>query len=260
MSPFPCVALFLLAHVPLPTACVAACSTAATMVFEDERSDDTSSLPYMHSTGSSDELKQVSSLELGTITNVGDNCGFVEWVDQQWSPTMRNASLKLWTMVEDSKSARLTHNLESALTIHHSKAEKNTLEQCRSELVADMKGEMSKKDVDQQKLNEKYQLLVKLIRAQASVIHNLKLKHMKEKELLSEARMKFESQNAQLTKFEEKLTQEKLELKLQVADLLKGKENHVEEKGQLKLQIVDLMEGEEKLKRKIKGIQAILEK
>ncbi|KAI5007067.1 hypothetical protein ZWY2020_047015 [Hordeum vulgare] len=89
---------------------------------------------------------------------------------------------------------------------------------------------------------------------------NLKLKHMKEKELLSEARMKFESENAQLTKFEEKLTQEKLELKLQVADLLKGKENHVEEKGQLKLQIVDLMEGEEKLKRKIKGIQAILEK
>ncbi|KAI4994019.1 hypothetical protein ZWY2020_008332 [Hordeum vulgare] len=123
-----------------------------------------------------------------------------------------------------------------------------------------MKGQMAKKDADRQHLNEKYQLLVNMTRAQATVIQNLKLKHMKEKELLSEARMKAESQNAQLTKSEEKLTQEKLELKLQVVDLLKGVEKHVEEKGQLKLRTAELMEREEKLQQKIKGIQAILEK
>ncbi|KAI5019123.1 hypothetical protein ZWY2020_044011 [Hordeum vulgare] len=131
---------------------------------------------------------------------------------------------------------------------------------CRSEPMSDMKGEMAKKDVDLQHLNEKYQLLVNLTRAQGTVIQNRKLKHMKEKELLSEARMKVESRNVELTKCEENLTQDKLELKLQVADLLKEKEKHVEEKGQLKLQIAELMEGEDKLEQKIKGIQAILEK
>ena len=97
-----------------------------------------------------------------------------------------------------------------------------------------------------------------LTRAQATVIHNLKLNNMTDKQFLSEAKMNLELKNAELTKSEEKLTQEKLELKLQVADLLKGKEKHSEEKGQLELQIVELMKGEEKLKEKIKGIQAIL--
>jgi hypothetical protein len=136
-------------------------------------------------------------------------------------------------------------------------------QQCRKELVADMKAEMAtqmaKKDAETQKLNQKYELLVNLTRAQATVIQNLKLNNMKEKQVLSEARMNLELKNAELTKCEEKLTQEKLELKLQVADLLKGKEKHSEEKGQLELQIADLMKGEEKLKEKIKGIQAILE-
>lgn len=305
---------------------------AAAMVFEDESSDDQSSLPYMHSSSSTDGLNQVpfsiedpdyKGLELdlmvfcekhgkaserlvafeGTDTGMrflacaepeGHNCGFVEWVDHQCLPTMQNALLKLWAMVEDSKSARVNDNLESALAIHHLTEEKNKVEanydklvqdvhelmnfqeervldfsylqsnltyqqQCRSELVADMKAEMAKKDAETQKLNQKYQLLVNLTRAQTTVIQNLKLKHMKEKELLSEARMNLELKNAELTKSEEKLTQEKLELKLQVADLLKGKEKHSEEKGQLELQIADLMKGEEKLKEKIKGIQAILE-
>ena len=40
----------------------------------------------------------------------------------------------------------------------------------------------------------------------------------------------------------------------------KGKEKHGEEKGQLELHIAELMKAEEKLKEKIKGIQAILEK
>ncbi|KAE8816883.1 hypothetical protein D1007_05432 [Hordeum vulgare] len=172
---------------------------------------------------------------------------------------MENALLKLLAMVEDSRSAGVADNLKSALTIHHLTGEKNNLEanydklvkhvhelmnfheervldfsylqsnltyqqQCRSELVAYKKGEMAKKDGDHQHLNEKYQLLVNLTRAQTIVIQNLKLKHMKEKELLSEARMKVDSQNADLTKSEEKLTQEKLELKLYVADFLKGKE------------------------------------
>ncbi|KAF7028807.1 hypothetical protein CFC21_040669 [Triticum aestivum] len=285
------------------------------MVFEDESSDDTSSLSYMHSTSSTDGLNHVSfiledpdyqGLELdlmvfyekhgkaseglvafeGTDTGrrflacaepEGQNSGFVEWVDHRWPPTMQNALLKLWAMVEYSKSARVNDNIESALTIHHLIEEKNKLEANydKSELVADVKAEMAKKDAETQKLNQKYELMVNLTRAQATVIQNLKLKNVKEKELLSEARMKLGSQNAELTNSKEKLTQEKLELKLQVADMLKGKEKHSEEKGQLELQITglvkgkekhreekgrlelqiaELMKGEEKLKQKVKGI------
>ena len=126
-------------------------------------------------------------------------------------------------------------------------------QQCRSELAADMKAEMAKKDAETQKLTQKYELLVNLTRAQATVIQNLKLNKMKEKQVLTEASMNLELKNAELTKCQEKLTQEKLELKLEVADLLKGNEKHIEEKWQLEFQ-------NEKLKEKFRGIQAILEK
>ncbi|XBI59444.1 hypothetical protein VPH35_040506 [Triticum aestivum] len=299
------------------------------MVLEDESSDDQSSLPYMHSS-STDGLNEVpfsledpdyKGLELdvmsscekhgmaserlvafeGTDTGrrflacaqpAGSNCGFVEWVDHQWPPTMQNALLKLWAMVEDAKTARVNDNLESSFTIHHLTEEKNKLDanydklvqdvhelmnfqedkvvdfrhlrsaityqqEVRKELIDDMKAqmasEMAKKDEETQKLTIKYELLLNLTRAQATVIQNLKLNKMKEKQVLTEASMNLELKNAELTKCQEKLTQEKLELKLQVADLLKGNEKHIEEKWQLEFQ-------NEKLKEKFRGIQAILEK
>ncbi|KAM3206856.1 hypothetical protein ACQJBY_062181 [Aegilops geniculata] len=303
------------------------------MVFEDESSEETSSLLYMHSTSSTDGLNQVlfsvedpdyQGLELETMspcekhgkaserlvafegTDIGrrflacaepegHNCGFVEWVDHQWPPTMQNALLKLWAMVEDSRRARVNDNLESSFTIHHLTEEKNKLEanydklvqnvhelmsfqedrvvdfrhlqsaityqhECRSELVADMKAEMAKRDAESEKLKQNYEVLLNLTRAQATVIQNVKLKHITDKQLLSEAKMNLELKNADLTKSEEKLTQDKIELNFQVADLLKGKEKHGEEMVQLELQFAELMKAEEKLKEKIKGIQAILEK
>ncbi|XBI22459.1 hypothetical protein VPH35_063475 [Triticum aestivum] len=195
---------------------------------------------------------------------------------------------------ELSKSARVNDNLQSALSIHHLTEEKNKLDadydklvkdvhqlvefqqdrvvdfsylqsivtyqhQCRAELVAGMKAEMAKKDAATEKLQQKYELLCNLTSAQATVIQNLKLKNMKEKELMSEARMNLELKNAEFKKFEEKLTQEKLELKFQVADLLKLKENHNEEKQMQEFKITELMKAEEKLKEKIKGTQAILQ-
>ncbi|XP_020153116.1 uncharacterized protein [Aegilops tauschii subsp. strangulata] len=263
------------------------------MVLEDESSDDNSSLPYMYSETSTDGLNQVpfsledpdyKGLELdlmafyekhgkpserlvefeGTMTGrrflacaepEGQNCGFVQWVDEQWPPTMENPLLKLWSMVEESNCARENRvvdfsYLQSNITYQ---------QQCRAELVAGMKAEMAKKDVATEKLQQKYELLCNLTSAQATVIQNLKLKNMKEKELLSEATMNLELKNAEFRKFEEKLTQEKLELKFQVADLLKLKENHNEEKQMQKFKITELTKAEEKLKEKIKGIQAILQ-
>ncbi|XBJ12881.1 hypothetical protein VPH35_017321 [Triticum aestivum] len=154
------------------------------------------------------------------------NCGFVEWVDHQWPPTMQNALLKLWAMVEDAKTARVNDNLESSFTIHHLTEEKNKLDanydklvqdsaityqqEVRKELIDDMKAqmasEMAKKDEETQKLTLKYELLLNLTRAQATVIQNLKLNKMKEKQVLTEASMSLELKNAELTKCQEKLT------------------------------------------------------
>ncbi|KAI5022169.1 hypothetical protein ZWY2020_058899 [Hordeum vulgare] len=121
------------------------------MIFEDESSDDQSTLPYIHSSNSStDGIYQVPTsvedpdyhgLELdimvfcdkhdkalmmhvafeGTNTGrrfltcaeaEGDNCGFVEWVDQEWPITMQDALLKLCAMFEDTKNARVNDNLD----------------------------------------------------------------------------------------------------------------------------------------------------
>ena len=127
-------------------------------------------------------------------------------------------------------------------------------------MKAQMATEMAKKYAETQKLTQKYELLVNLTRAQATLIQNLKLNKMKEKQVHTEARMNLELKNAEVTKCQEKLIQEKLELKLQVDDLLKGKENHIQEKCQLELRNAELLMGNEKLKEKFKGIQAILEK
>ncbi|XBI30952.1 hypothetical protein VPH35_054592 [Triticum aestivum] len=141
----------------------------------------------------------------------GQNCGFVQWVDEQWPPTMENALLKLWSMVEESKCARVNDNLKSALTIYQLTEEKNKLDayydklvkdvhqlvdmqedrvvdfsylqsnityqqECRAELVAGMKAEMAKKDAATEKLQQRYEILCNLTSAQATVIQNLKLK------------------------------------------------------------------------------------
>ncbi|XBI07024.1 hypothetical protein VPH35_134978 [Triticum aestivum] len=169
------------------------------MVFEDKSSDDNSSLPYMHSETSTDGLNQVPfSLE---------------------DPDYKGLELDLIVLCEK-------HGKPSERLV----AFEGTMTGRRSELVAGMNAEMAKKDAATEKLQQKYELLCNLTNAQATVIQNLKLKNMKEKELMSEARMNLELKNAEFTKFEEKLTQEKLELNFQVAGLLKLKENHNEEK------------------------------
>ncbi|KAI5003593.1 hypothetical protein ZWY2020_030753 [Hordeum vulgare] len=126
-------------------------ASTASMVFENESSNNQSTLPYMHSSNSSTygiyhvlasvEDPDYHGLELdimvfchkhgnasmrhvafeGTNTGrrflacaevEGDNCGFVEWVNQEWPITMHNALLKLWVMFEDTKNSRVTDNLE----------------------------------------------------------------------------------------------------------------------------------------------------
>ncbi|XP_020176042.1 uncharacterized protein [Aegilops tauschii subsp. strangulata] len=205
------------------------------MVLEDESSNDNSSLPYMHSETSTDGLNQVpfsledpdyKGLELDLIVMCekhgkpserlvafdGTMTGrrFLACAEPEEEKNKLDADydklVKDVHQLVDFQQDRVVDfsYLQSNITYQH---------QCRAELVAGMKAEMAKKDAVTEKLQQKYELLCNLTSAQATVIQNLKLKNMKEKELLSEARMNLELKNAEFTKFEENLTQEKLELK-----------------------------------------------
>ncbi|XBH57642.1 hypothetical protein VPH35_079212 [Triticum aestivum] len=213
----------------------------------------------------------------------GQNCGSVQWVDPEWPPTMQNALLKLWEMYQDSKSDRRKDNLESSLTIHHLTEEKNKLEANYDKLVedvhellnaqedrvldfrylqsksaeernakvtnlvvSDMKTEMEKKEEEIFKLQGKYEVLMNLIKAQGTVIRNLKFNHLKEKEVLSADMRNLQFQVAELTKSVEKLTQENLKLK-QDAELTQSQEKLTQENLQLKDHIGDMKKGHDKL-------------
>ncbi|KAE8784460.1 hypothetical protein D1007_41893 [Hordeum vulgare] len=198
------------------------------MVFEEESNDDTSSLPYMHSSSSSIngfnqapislEDPNYKGLELDVFCEkhgkAAERLVAFEGIYTGRRFLACAEPLKLWAMVEESKIARVNDNLESAFTIHNLKEENNKLDANYDNNAERQKSQrkMAKKDAHREKLKQKYGLLCNLTNAQAIVIQNLKFKNMKEKELLSEAKMNLELKNAKFTKFEENLSQEKLEL------------------------------------------------
>ncbi|KAM3310780.1 hypothetical protein ACQJBY_031439 [Aegilops geniculata] len=291
------------------------------MVFEDESSDDLSSLQISSSDGmhyqilASIEDQDYNGLEtapeglcvehrLPTERRVAFesfetgrrflvcaqpeavNCGFLAWVDPEWPPTMQNALLKLWEMFEDSRTARRKDNLESSLTIHHLKEEKRNLdanydklvedvhqllnaqedrvldlsyvqakekksEAATASVVAAMKNELEKKEAENFKMQEKYKVLMNLVEAQGSVIRNLKMNHLKEKEKLAEGNNNLKIQVDELSQSVKKLTEENVQFK-------KGHENLIKHMDELKLQLAVQFKSLEKSKEKLKLIHDIL--
>ncbi|KAI4990620.1 hypothetical protein ZWY2020_038983 [Hordeum vulgare] len=158
------------------------------------------------------------------------NCGFVGWVDQEWPPTMQNALLKLWEMLEDSKSARRDDNLENSLKIHHLTEEKRNL------------------DANYDKLVEDVNQLLNLVEAQGMVIRTQKENHLKEKEKLTEENYNLKLQVDKLSKSKDKIDGQK-----------KGIENLMKRRDELKIQIADQLKALEKNQEKLKMIRDILD-
>ncbi|KAE8800126.1 hypothetical protein D1007_24419 [Hordeum vulgare] len=177
------------------------------MVYEDGSSNDLSSL-------------DISSSVDGMMYRPPQNCGFVGWVDQEWPPTMQNALLKLWEMLEDSKTARRDDNLEDSLKIHHLTEEKRNL------------------DANYDKLVEDVNQLLNLAEAQGGVIRTQKANHLKEKD---------------------KLNDEILVLNLHIDGVKKGIENVIKRRDELKIQIADQLKALEKNQEKLKMIRDILD-
>ncbi|KAI5018715.1 hypothetical protein ZWY2020_043603 [Hordeum vulgare] len=221
------------------------------------------------------------------------NCGFVGWVDQEWPPTMQNALLKLWEMLEDSKSARRDDNLENSLKIHHLTEEKRNLDANYDKLVEDvnqllnaqeerlldlsymkvnghgaersssvvsvMKSEIEKKEAEIMEVKGKYSVLMNLAEAQGGVIRTQKANHLKEKEKLSEENYNLKVHVDKLSKSEDKLNDEIVVLNLHIDGLKKGIENLIKCRDELKLQIAGQLKALEKNQEKLKMIRDILD-
>uniref|UniRef100_A0A8I6YQS1 Uncharacterized protein n=1 Tax=Hordeum vulgare subsp. vulgare TaxID=112509 RepID=A0A8I6YQS1_HORVV len=206
---------------------------------------------------------------------------------------MQNALLKLWQMLEDSKSARRNDNLESSLKNHHLTEEKRNLDANYDKLVEDvnqllnaqvervmdfsylqdkvndaestsaavaiMKTEIEKKEAEKMELRGKYSVLMNLVEAQGRLIRNQKANHLKEKEKLSEENYNLKVQVDKLNNSEEKLKDDIGVLNLHIGGLKKGMDNLNKRRDELKLEIADQLKGVEKNQEKLKMIRDILD-
>ncbi|VAH71683.1 unnamed protein product [Triticum turgidum subsp. durum] len=123
----------------------------------------------------------------------GKNCGLVEWIDPAWPNTLENALSKLWFMYEQTKRDRTEDNLLHSFTVHGLTKDKKKLQESYDKFVEVVNGlldaqerraEVERKDLQSNKLQDKYDMVKNLAASQASVIRNMKLKLAKERKNL----------------------------------------------------------------------------
>ncbi|KAE8797941.1 hypothetical protein D1007_26842 [Hordeum vulgare] len=236
------------------------------MVYEDESSNDLSSLDIssssdgmMYRIPASIDDEDYMGIEISAMDVCSEHrlppeprvafegfetgMSFVGWVDLEWPPTMQNALLKLWEMLEDGKSARRDDNLEKSLKIHQLTEEKINLDANYDKLVEDVN----------QLLNAQEERVMDL-----SYLKH-KANHLKEKEKLSEENYNLKVQVDKLTNSKEKLNDDIVVLNLHIDGLKKGIENLIKRRDELKLQIADQLKAVEKNEEKLKMIRDILD-
>ncbi|VAI91724.1 unnamed protein product [Triticum turgidum subsp. durum] len=107
-------------------------------------------------------------------------------------------------------NALLDAQQQKGLELNNQKEQKEYVDVKIAELetvVGNLKAEISKKEEEKKKLLQKYDTLVNLTGAQANVIRNLKFNHLKEKERLTQERLKLQHHISELQKSEEKIKQ-----------------------------------------------------
>ncbi|XP_020183624.1 uncharacterized protein [Aegilops tauschii subsp. strangulata] len=141
------------------------------MVFEDERSDDYSSLQYIKSSNDGMQYQIPASIEdqdyMGIETAPQGFC-----VEHRLPVELRVAFEGFET--------------DTRFLVCAQPGAKESRAEVTSAAVTGMKTEMEKKEAENLKLQEKYVVLTNLVEAQGSVIRNLKMNHLKQKEKLSE--------------------------------------------------------------------------
>ncbi|KAM3262419.1 hypothetical protein ACQJBY_052876 [Aegilops geniculata] len=197
-----------------------------------------------------------------------NNCGLVQWVDEEWPDHLQNALHKLWLMYEDSIHANKMACLEHSFTVHNLAQKKKELQETYEKLVEDVNNLLDsqdnlphetdmnvadnsmEKDAEIKKLKAVVDQLKCIHVAQANVIRNLKFNHLKEKEKMSSDKRTLEFSFVDLKKEKEKLD-------CYIAELTKEKEKLSIEKSTLQCVVADLKKAGESNKRKLKEIKGI---
>ncbi|XP_037417248.1 uncharacterized protein LOC119280528 [Triticum dicoccoides] len=198
------------------------------------------------------------------------NCGLVQWVDEHLPEHLQNAIHKLWLMYEhsqhDNKMACLEHSstetyeklvedVNNLLDYKDSQPEVNQKNDAENISVC-VESSMTK-DAEIKKLKVVVVQLKQIHVAQATLIRNLKFKHLKEKEKLSSDKRMLEICYADLKKEKDDLKKEKDKLDCCIAELMKVKEKLTMEKSTLASCIVELKTAGDSNKRKLHQIKSI---
>ncbi|XP_037428497.1 uncharacterized protein LOC119294435 [Triticum dicoccoides] len=198
------------------------------------------------------------------------NCGLVQWVDEHWPEHLQNAIHKLWLMYEHSQHDNKMACLEHSSTETYEKLVEdvnNLLDYKDSQPEVNHKNDVENisvcvessmtKDAEIKKLKAVVVQLKQIHVAQATVIRNLKFKHLKEKEKLSSDKRMLEICYADLKKEKDDLKKEKDKLDCCIAELMKVKEKLTMEKSTLASCIVELKTVGDSNKRKLHQIKSI---
>ncbi|KAM3391778.1 hypothetical protein ACQJBY_013088 [Aegilops geniculata] len=212
-----------------------------------------------------------------------NNCGLVQWVDEEWPDHLQNALHKLWLMYEHSQHDNRMACLEHSCTVHNLTEQKRELQETYEKLVEDVNNLLDSQDnlPEVNQMNDDAENItisvessfakdeqikkwkaahdqLKLIHvAQATVIRNLKFKHLKEKEKMSSDKRTLEICYADLKKEKDELKKEKDQGDSCIAELMKEKEKLTMEKSTLASCIVELKIAGDSNKRKLHQIKAI---
>uniref|UniRef100_A0A8I6XMR7 Uncharacterized protein n=1 Tax=Hordeum vulgare subsp. vulgare TaxID=112509 RepID=A0A8I6XMR7_HORVV len=128
-----------------------------------------------------------------------------------------------------------------------------------SAVVVVMKSEIEKKEAEIMEVKGKYSVLMNLAEAQGRVIRTQKANHLKEKEKLSEENYNLKVWVDKLTNSEEKLNDDIMVLNRHIDGVKKGIENLIKRMDELKLHIADQLKAVEKNQEKLKMTRDILD-
>ncbi|XBI35419.1 hypothetical protein VPH35_121100 [Triticum aestivum] len=224
------------------------------MVFEDESSDDMSG---MQISSSSDGMHyQIPASIEDQDYNGLENAPEGLCVEHRL-PTERPVAFESF---ETGRRFLVCAQPEDrALDFSSLQAKEKRDERASASVVAAMKNEMEKKEADNFKMKEKYKVVMNLVEAQGTVIRNMKMNHLKEKEKLAEGNNNLKIQVDELTKSLEKVKEENVQLNLHMSDLKRGHENLIKRRDEVKLQLAVQLKSLEKSQEKLKLIHDILE-
>ncbi|XP_048551823.1 uncharacterized protein LOC125531474, partial [Triticum urartu] len=215
-------------------------------------------------------------------TEGANDCGLVQWVDEEWPDHLQNALHELWLMYEDSQHNNRMACLEHSCTIHNLTPQKNKLQETYEKLVEDVNNLLDSqdnqpevnhvndaenitisvessmaKDAEIKKRKAAHDQLKLIHVAQATVIRNLKFNHLKEKEKMSSDKRTLEICYADLKKEKDDLKKEKDQVGGCIAELMKEKEKLTMEKSTLASCIVELKTAGDSNNRKLHEIKVI---